>query len=460
MDDVNNIKGLLKSVYKNKDYDSYFRLFNEYLDHGYGVDFMMLYQYINALIFTRNYDQAYNLIKEYEKVASKYDIYDIIAQLYLFCFKPEDALRVFSLKTTPIYDYTLPVKIYLMLGKVDEAKELVDNYFENLPNTNNIDKMKYYKRRIDNYYKKGAFIETEYSSFLKNGNALETGHIVFLKNSPTSKGKIEEDVKKGKRPYMIWKIENDKIYLFPVSSSCDKGFRLYSQKYPNSIGDRIVKGTICETTFENILSVDDKVLDEDLRSVLKNLFSVIYYYRCKDDKQSNINFMRQYVGDIENYDIIEFVDPSSRKRDFYFVLDELESGYEVIECDFDNLKIIGKYPEIFKKERLVFKVRKLNSKDSSSLLAQVPQVFLYKSLKKKIVTSKGNKYIVVKEKDDKLACVSACCSASYINLTAIDRNTVDSIDGEVDSEELDYINKLLSESNGISIKTLLKQKKL
>ena len=122
MDDVKNIKGLLKSVYKNKDYDSYFRLFNEYLDYGYGVDFMMLYQYINALIFTRNYDQAYNLIKEYEKVASKYDIYDIIAQLYLFCFKPEDALRVFSLKTTPIYDYTLPVKIYLLRCGIDPTK--------------------------------------------------------------------------------------------------------------------------------------------------------------------------------------------------------------------------------------------------------------------------------------------------------------------------------------------------
>lgn len=452
-------KSYLCYLYNNKEYNRFLKYFNQYLEQGYGVDQSIIYFYVRSLIKIKNIDSAYKLLKSLEKYADKSDLYSFLAQLYLYCFKPMDAERMISLKKSPIYDYGMLVKIYLLQGKIEKASEIVERFLKEMPNHRDVEKIKKYKKQIENHYKKGAYIETEYSCFINNGNILEPGHIVFIKNILKSSLANENDQKNSNRPYMIWKIEENKVYMFPVSSKCKEGrYKLFQTKYPNSIGDRIIKGVLCETTLDNILSVEDKVLEEDMEKILDNIFKFIYLISYRSEKKVSANFMKSHVGETKIYDIIEFVDPNSRNCTFYLVLDIISEGYKVIEIDFNNLKIIGKDFELFKKERLIYKIHKLENHDIENLLSQIPELVALKSLKGKKITSQKCKYIVVEELNNQYVCISAYYSPSYMVPTIIERDNIASIDGEVEEEELDYIIKLIEESQGHKVTNLLNRK--
>ena len=363
------IKLTLHTLYNNKEYDKFFQVFNEYIELGYGLDQNMIYYYISALAKTKKYDKAYNITKRFEKYATTDEIYEYIAQLYFYCFKLNDAERAL-LKAKTISNPVLLIKIYMMQGKIDKAKEIIDKISPEEMN----EKIKYSKRLIDNYYKKGAFIETEYSCFINNGNELKPGHIVFLKTNPINKHLEKADIKNATRPYMIWKIKDDVLYLFPVTSVCrENNYNLYRQKYPNSIGDRAIKTHLCETTIDNVLSVRDKVLDEDYKIIITAIFKSTYFGDENEDKIENRDFMKEYVGEPNIYDVIEVVDVNTREHTLYLILNKKEELYKVIECDMSNIKITGKNPESFDKERLIFRVHKLNDMNKEELLSQLSE---------------------------------------------------------------------------------------
>lgn len=364
-----NIKCIMYTLYSNKEYEKFFQVFDEYLKLGYGIDQNMIYYYISILAKTKKYDKAYSITKRYESYANTDEAYEYLAQLYFYCFKPKDAERVL-LKSGTISKPILLIKIYMMQGKIDKAKEIIDKLSPEEMN----EKTKTVKKQIENYYRKGAFIETEYSCFINNGNELKPGHIVFLKTNPEVNFTISADSKIATRPYMIWKIKGEKIYLFPVTKVCrEKNYKLYHQKYPNSIGDRTIKTHLCESTIDNVLTVIDKVLDEDFKIIITSIFESVYFGDIKDDIIGNADFMKEYVGEPDIYDVIEVVDMNTKKHISYLVLSKTDTAYKVIEYDKNNVKIIGQNSELYDKERLIFRIHKLDEINKENLLSQIPK---------------------------------------------------------------------------------------
>lgn len=343
----------IQDAYKNKDYDKYLRFVKEDIRLNSIVEYETILCEIKLLINIREYEKAHTIIKKLEKQIDKYDIAEDICRLYLRCFKPIDAERIYFSKKTQIKDKLLLIEIYLLQGKIKEANQAIEKCLETPLTPYEQDKIRWLKKCIDNNTKYGAFIEIEYSSFIKQGNKLQKGHIVFLKKSPDT-NKLN-DPKKGNRPYMIWKIEGDKVYMFSVSTNCKKrDYKLLNQKYPNSLGDRVITDSLYQTTINNILSVKDKVLESDYHAILKNIFKNNYYY--PERATSKIKFMKEYVGEPQINDIIEYINPQTRELHHFLVIGKEKMGYIVIEVDTEYNLPKEKHAKIFPYYELIYRI--------------------------------------------------------------------------------------------------------
>ena len=450
---MQNIRKLLIEAYYNNDYKRYIELFDDYILEGYGVDSTMISYYITVLIRIRKFDDAYKLIQEMEKYIGDYDISDDIARLYLYCFKPEDTRRVLF-NTYEDIDLNLLVRAYLLEGKIEEAERIVNKCLEINPSDINMLKSKI---KIDNHKNKNAFIETEYSCFLANGNQLEKGHIVFLKNNPTTDYKVMEDEKLANRPYMIWKVENDKLFLFPVTTKCkDSFYKLYSQNYPNSIGDRVIKSNFFYTDISNVLTVEDKGLDIAFYNIAGLLVRSIYFGCCKEDKKACSIFLKDCIGDVNMFDVLEVVDPSSRKHSFYYVIDSnYDDHYDVVEINYNNLEVISMKKERFSKARFIYKKHTLEEVKQRKILSQLPKTVTRRSICGSNVIIDGIKYIIVYDRNEHCVCVNAGYTSSYVNPIVIDKSKISEVLDYINTEELCYIRKLVEEEIGYSSDRLL-----
>ena len=449
----------LYNIYYNKDFETFIKKFNEYIKNGYGIEDTLVGCYIHALIATKKYEKAYKILKMLEKDVKKFDTYEDLARLYVKCFKPKDAERMINLKKTPINDYLNLVKIKLLEGKVEEAEKILNTCMKNEIDPKHLRRLRSYERLIINHQEKGAYIETEYECFKENGNKLEPGHIVFLKDLPKSNIKWH-DAKAIDRPYMIWKIEKENIYLFPVSTrERKKAYKLFMQKYPNSTSDRTIKYTPCYTTEDNILTVRDKVLDEDFKVIIDNL----YQEKCISSehfKLQNIYPLQEYIDTIWKYDIIMNIDQNkNRKIKNYLVLDVEDEYYRVIEIDLKEKRVIGLESKVINKDRIIYDVIRLKKNDLEKLIEQLREQVKLKTLVGKKATANDIRYIVVDEDKEYYLCIDEIYSTSYINVEAVPKSEFETITGEITKEELKHI-KTLIEQNGYNIKKyLIRQRK-
>lgn len=354
---MHNIKNKLIRLYHSGNYDKWITLFNDYVNEGYGVDFETIKTFIIILMKTSEFDKAYTMIKRLESYLDKYDIHEEMAQLYFLCRKPKDALRIYNMMTTAPVKAGLLVRILLLNGKLDEAYKLVESELLLRPDDEIFLDFKY---KLDNNRKFGSYIETEYSCFKEQGNKLMPGHIVFLYDAPIlcNRGKTIND--SVRRPYLIWKIDGDNIYLFPVCANCrEQDYRLYLQKYPNSIGDRRLIDEMYVSTLDNIYSVEDKVFKDDYYKLLHAIFYKLYYR--KDDKEYPMiySFLKYIKGEPKENNVIETRDLDTNKHHFYFVLEEDRDDYMTIEIDLLSLKPLSTDVVRIKKDMVYYTIKDL-----------------------------------------------------------------------------------------------------
>ena len=445
----------LLEAYQNNNLELFKKLFNEYLNNGYGLSFSILACFIMTLIKERKYDEAYKLTKWIEN-NNQYSSKDYtLFCFYLFCFMPKDAERLYKNKNIKIKNNAYLIRTYLLQGKINEAQKLVDEY---LKKDYSIELLEL-KKLIENNLTQNAFIETAYNSFIENGNKLEPGHIVYLKHAPESLAKIEMDDKGSKRPYMIWKIEEEKLSLFPVTTNTKKGrHKLYAQNYPNSIGDRVIKDNLCFTTKDNVISVTDKVLEDDLRIILKNIY-YITYFNSEESKIANNEFMQEYGKDVKKYDIIKTVNLNTKEMKCYFVLNIEKDAYNVIEVSKDDYKVISDKTEKFSKEQLIFGVTNLLAEQIENIMKQINPKLLVKSLKGKKINTIEGKYIVLDENENYCICINELYSPFYISLIPIKKKDVINVIEEVSMEELENIKKLVEQNGNYNLKKYIKKYK-
>lgn len=448
-------RGILYDLIKNEKYNEFLEAFDRYIKEGNPIEDTLIACYIRALVETNQINKAYNLIKNLEKFAKDTDSYEFLSEQYVRCFKIEDAERMLKDKKTPVKDYLNLIKIELLEGNIKEAQATVDSRLKVEDNPKILNELRSYEQLIKNHLEKGAYIETDYNYFKKK-NTLEPGHIVFLKNMPESDYR-NEDEKALKRPYMIWKIEDDIIYIFPVSTQDrEKSYKLYMQKYPNSKCDRTVKYTLFQTTEDNVLTVQDKVLEEDFKIILTNLYQASCF-ADRISKKQNQYFMQEYIGEISKYDVIkEVVHGSVSVSKFHLVLDIEDKHYRTIEVDYKNKKIIGVKSEKYNKDRVIYDVIRPNEETKQKLIKGLSELVTLKSLVGKKVIANNVRFIIIDEDKKNYFCIDEIYSPSYINVEVIDKDDVKTITGSVSEEELDRIKNLISLS-GYNIGKSLKR---
>ena len=79
-----------------------------------------------------------------------------------------------------------------------------------------------------------------------------------------------------KRTYMIWKIEGEKIYAFPVTNKIPKDirrFKLFRQNYLNFDSDRSVKDDLVIINKKDVEKVQERLPSNDYLNVLSNIYS-------------------------------------------------------------------------------------------------------------------------------------------------------------------------------------------
>ena len=446
----------LKNAYFNKDYVLFLEVFEKYLSHGYGVNPYLAIMYLHSLISLKYFDKAYNLTKKYEESGYLYD--KELKRLYLRCYKPEDVVRI-PINKGEVISYFYTIAAYILMGNIEEAKILI----EEASQLEEGYKVSAFRKKIYNYEYRNAFLETEYNYFIDNGNELEERHIVYLKDAPLFNYNIMNDEKAFNRPYMIWKIEGDRLHLFPLTSKCkDYFYKLYSQKYPNSEYDRGIKPNSCITTKDNVLSVADKVLEDDYNSILYNMYYSIYFASLNgktEFKYSNKTFINSFMKEVEKYDILEYIDNDDRK--FYYVLDCLTNKYKVVEVNFREKKVIGAKEKTIYKDKLIYKVFKISAEEKNIFNQQIYSLHktngkLNKKLEGKIVTIGYFNYIIVGEKEDYCLCINELYSESYAEPIVIHKDEIDCIIGEIDLDTKKNIKNIL-DYNNINIAARLKK---
>ena len=357
----------IKDAYIEKDQEKYSELMQKYAEKKYGIDYRMIYHEIKLLINNRKYKEAYPMIKLLESGIPKYAIAEDVCRLYLHCYKPKDAERIYFQNELEISDRILLIDIYLREGRIQEANEIVKEKMHTLLSYYEEEKLKKIKEKILNNIMFGSMIETEYSCFIENGNKLEGGHIVFLKEPPITKYNVTHDHKNVNRPYMIWKIKGDIIYIFPLTTKCSEvSYKLYSQYYPNCPVDRTVKDILHQTTIDNILSVQDKLLESDYKTTLKNIFKVSYLNK-NEQTEANIEFLKEYAGTPETYDVIKYINKETSENIYYWVLDKKDEEYQVVEINIEDYSVIDGNVKTYDKNKLIYRVIKLQSNELEKL---------------------------------------------------------------------------------------------
>lgn len=328
----------LYQAYREKNYKKFLELFNEYLEQGYGVDIPIINTYVIALTKLRKYEEATRVLKNVEKELIKDRLITPVVNSYIRCFKTEEAERVINTYGVEDLDPLVLVELYLLEGRLDDARLetriIRKNYNLDEYQKNRLNK---YEKILYNHEYKNGLIETEYDAFVKNGNVLKPGHIIFLKNKPETDSRVSEDIRAINRSYMVWKVDGEKLYLFPVTSVCKKGYKLLHQKYPNSMGDRVVKNNPCTCYKKDVLSVKDRVLIEDYPLVLKAIYDSLYY-GSEEQRDINKEFIKYYLKKPEPFRVVETV---KDKVHYTYLVTGIKENIEAVEIDLEEQDIIS-----------------------------------------------------------------------------------------------------------------------
>lgn len=358
----------LKKAFTNNDYKLYLELLYDYLSEGYGVDLEIALEYITISSKNKYYTDAYNKALMLIDDAQKYHFETSLAIRFYYLYQLEIAKKlILSKSSITIGDYFFLGKIYLLSGDIKKAKYSFEHYLEKADKKKYIEKTNMYLRKIINHEEFNSFIETEYHSFLEKGNILEPGNIIFVKNN-IDNPKNEDNSFTRFLVYMIWKIDGDTLYLFPVSKKTQySNYIIKKENYPNSFFDRVVKEDLYITTVDNVLSVVDKLREIDYLGSIANIF----YSLCKKPKHNiyEQQFMEEYLDNISiNSIVVTMID---NIKHYYFVTKIEDNNFIGYEIDIKGFYLLSNTPSNISKD-LIINYFSISEDDSLFIKDQLP----------------------------------------------------------------------------------------
>lgn len=220
-----------------------------YEAEGCGIAVDDIFRYVQALIQTKRFQEADSLINSL-LLEGNPNYTSQVARLLLYSFRINEAVQLIgSKKELNAYDYEILGKCFLKLGFVASAKRIFNKALEAELNFKVKDVVKRKLLEIYNYEHCGAFLEISYPAFVQSGQNLQVGHVVNLREDPeVIAGDASYDKSLNLKNFLVWKIEDDDIYLIPLTSRIrGTGYVIYKKDYPNIGKDRCVRDYICKS---------------------------------------------------------------------------------------------------------------------------------------------------------------------------------------------------------------------
>ena len=412
---MNNIK----NCYYNNDYEEALELLDEYFElENVAITDKILDIYIECLINLGKIDNAKKYISLMIEIFPKYYNSYHLGIRYCQC-KDIDKLReIINLDDLHGEDLYYLGKMCYYNQYYDEAIMLFNKFLLESKNKNLNNETREYLSKIRLFSnQKNVFREESFLSFKLNNKNLEPGYVVHV-----DKVRYREDIddpKCDKRPYMIWKIDGDKIYCFPIASTINKEYEyiLYSKNYPNIGFDRIVKDNLVCISCKDVTKVIDKINDNDYETVIQNIYKSIC---CSNErKKRNQLFINSILKgfNIDTYDILSIYDVILKKRRLYFIIDKdiKNKKYKTIEIKYNNgeFEIINYNINTIPFEEPVLNVIKLVQDIKNKLLEKIPINYKKVNMLGKVVQYDNHELEIMLEEDKYYLCLDR--TVSYLS---------------------------------------------
>jgi len=445
----------IRESYEQKNYNLTLEYLEQYLKiKTFGFYDELLDIYIKCQINLGYFESAgknLNLMKKMFR--NFYSKYDLITK-YIICGNIDKAkILISSNKLVPL-DYYYIAKTYFLWGYHNEAKKLFNHFlfFSNEPYRN--ESAKNYLRKIELYENnKNVFVETDYLNFKRKGHRLETGHIIYTEKllDIYKENITSTDPKKEKRPYMIWKIVDNKIYAFPVSSKIYKNsFNILRTKnYPNYTYDRKVKENLVCIEEKDVIRIMDKVSKKDYDTIIKNIYIKLCHVQNKP-KPSAQFFISEMVKDlkINRNDVIVVMDYNVKKTYFVIDIDQKKHKYKTIEVkinDDKSINVISPKLQTISMDAHILDNVKLEKKQINKLLKQVPDNYRGLKMTGSVIEYNSQKLEIMLEEENCYVCIDKTFNShpSFIQIEFIRKDIplfpIERVPFNIYEKQLEYL---------------------
>lgn len=198
--------------------------------------------------------------------------------------------------------------------------------------------------------------------YLKRGYELQPGLVVYLKSSEGIQNGDSNPRNNIRYPFMIWKVEEDKIYAFPIREYINHGFYLSAYKYLKE-REFTVHPKLAIFNRDNIFKVDIQIDKSDYNHILRDLYKRSCVFGTINNYTKNY-----FVSELEKNlaisveDVIVLYDISNHTCKYYYVvsIDEKAKIYKAVAISHLNGNIYIKDNEIIEIPMSIYIVEKVS----------------------------------------------------------------------------------------------------
>lgn len=282
------------NCFKNEDYNGVIRNFEHYLslkDAGL-METLMLYYAVSLerLGFHEEAIRAYKIKNQfYDGINTRLSMINLLYYSAEIEQGKKEVKDLMAKDPENAYYYYLLAKFYLLNNEIIDAKK----YFNEALKKNNIEKyqlvIQKYLDLITKKEKEGLFLRMGYNAFLESGYKLEPGYIINIKKplQYLNKKDLNQDPKSTRRPYLIWKVENNYVYALQVTTKVNYMLDhvISSSKYLNLDMEATCKDNICVINKQDISCVVEKIDDNDLVALLLCTYDEIMHLPISEKRK-------------------------------------------------------------------------------------------------------------------------------------------------------------------------------
>lgn len=276
-----------------------------------------IYTAIGQAFDNRNYKQVIKLVREAltnPKFGFNMNLLYKYAYSLIMTYKVKEAIRVLKVIAKNDTKVEMLYKIEFILGKL-EKKQVIKLYIKD---------------------------------YLKKGNKLEAGLVVYLKKQEDIQSKYPNFENNIRYPFMIWKVEGDKIYAFPIRKYMNHGFYISSNKYLTE-ANLACNPNLVIFEADAISKVDMQIDRIDFNNIIKDLYERLCVLGTINNSPKN-----HFVAELEKSlsvsvgDIVTIYNISNHVRTYYYIIekDNESSTYKAIAISHLNGEIFIKNEDI------------------------------------------------------------------------------------------------------------------